>query len=246
MSNKSLLGFRSLLDFLEWYKEVCNTRIFWAKPLNEVKVEKKDGYVVLRIIRMYKRRKTLAYLILTPNLEGVELPDGDPIYVLMLSEEMRCRRRSSVFLYSVDTETLEPNRDVSITVVRGREAHIEELRNIQKRSWGFFIPPFDYHFVLIASFNRIPIGSAYLNPKNGNLDFGIHVVRSHWRRRIGSRLLREALILAKKMKLDRVSVVRVLGRSKSADERALSFYRANNPSVGLTVCELSRNQGRFV
>ena len=119
MSNKGLLGFKSLLDFLEWYREVCNTRAFWAKPLEEVKVEKRDGYVVLRIVRMYKRRKTLAHLILTPNLEEVELPNGDPIYVLMPSEEIRCRRRSSVFLYSVDTGTLEPNRDVSVTVVGG-------------------------------------------------------------------------------------------------------------------------------
>lgn len=107
-------------------------------------------------------------------------------------------------------------------MVRGEVASIEELRNIQKRSWGFLIPSFHRHFVLMALLDYIPVGSAYLNPRNGNLNFGIHVIQIHWRR-VGSRILREALILTKEMKLGRISLVRVLERSKSADEKAPSF-----------------------
>lgn len=68
-------------------------------------MEKKDSYVVLRIIRMYRRRKTLAYLVLTSNLERIELPDGDPIYVLAPSERMRCCRKELYFPLYVNTET---------------------------------------------------------------------------------------------------------------------------------------------
>jgi len=82
--------------------------------------------------------------------------------------------------------------------------------------------------VLIALLNDSPVGIAYLNNRNFNIDYyGIHVVKSYWRRRIGTALLAKLLELAKFMGASYISVVRVFRSVKgaSADMRAVKFYK---------------------
>jgi GNAT superfamily N-acetyltransferase len=81
---------------------------------------------------------------------------------------------------------------------------------------------------------------AYLNTRNFNIDYGIHVVKSYWRRRIGTALLVKLLELAKFMGASNISVVRVFRSVKgaSADMRATKFYKANNPFTKLSIYRL--------
>ena len=99
--------------------------------------------------------------------------------------------------------------------------------------------------VLIALLNDSPVGIAYLNNRNFNIDYGIHVVKSYWRRRIGTALLVKLLELAKFMGASYISVVRVFRSVKgaSADMRAVKFYKANNPFIKLSIYRL--NSGKL-
>lgn len=85
------------------------------------------------------------------------------------------------------------------------------FKKIRKSSWGFFIPPRENdHIVMLAYLNSTPVGMAYLNKNNLNIDYGIHVVKDFWRNRIGTRILIETLELAKQLNASYMSVVRVL------------------------------------
>lgn len=134
---------------------------------------------------------------------------------------------------------LEPNRQVDVELHEDWNSSVEEqLRRVQKQSWGFYISPrAGDHLVLLAKLNGEVVGSAYFNVNNANLDYGVHVVRSHWRKRIGTRLLHEAAQQARIRGFSFFSVVRILRRvgGISSDKRALSFYKANNPSAKLKV-----------
>jgi len=84
------------------------------------------------------------------------------------------------------------------------------------------------------------VGATYLNPSSFNMDYGVHVAREFWRRRIGTRLLKEALDVARSEGAELLSVVRML-RSKagtSSDRRAIAFYSANHPVLRLDVYRL--------
>ena len=80
-----------------------------------------------------------------------------------------------------------------------------------------------------------PVGSAYYNPASSNIDYGVHVSKHYWRRRIDTRLLVETARLAKSLGRRWVSVVRVVQgtRPTLSDRRAITFYRANNPQQEL-------------
>jgi len=80
-----------------------------------------------------------------------------------------------------------------------------------------------------------------LNIRNFNIDYGIHVIKSYWRSRIGTALLAETLKLARSMNATGISVVRVFRSvgGASSDMRAVKFYRANNPSTKMSVYRLN-------
>ena len=95
--------------------------------------------------------------------------------------------------------------------------------------------------VLTALLNDSPVGMAYLNIHNFNIDYGIHVIKPHWRRRIGTALLAKILELAKSMGASKISVVRVFRNIKGtySDMRAAKFYKANNPSTKMSIYRLN-------
>lgn len=118
------------------------------------------------------------------------------------------------------------NPEVKCRLVSKRE--ISALRQIQKSSWGFFIPPdFKSEDVLIAFFKDQPVGSAYLNRFTGNTDFGVHVMQEFQRRRVGTAILKEALRLYREQGAKRMFVTRVLRaitKINEDDRVALKFY----------------------
>ena len=91
--------------------------------------------------------------------------------------------------------------------------------------------------MFLARLSSEPVEAAYLNPVSINIDYGVHVRRSYWRKRIGTRLLSEILGYARSTGRRVVSVVRVLRsrRSTATDRRAIGFYGVNNPLHRLNV-----------
>ncbi len=118
------------------------------------------------------------------------------------------------------------NPDVNIRVAD--EKNMDDLRVIQKSSWGFFIPPnFRREHVLIAYYGGKPVGSAYLNKYTGNIDFGVHVVKEYQRMRIGAAILEEVLKYFRSRGFKRMFVVRKLRaitKINESDKVALKFY----------------------
>ena len=88
--------------------------------------------------------------------------------------------------------------------------------------------------MLVAHPGEEAVGMLYLNPRNGNLDYGVHVVRNFWRRRIGTTILRAAAAIVSSIGLRYVTVVRILGRG--GDAGALAFYLANRPKEEYRIC----------
>ena len=135
-------------------------------------------------------------------------------------------RRSVVIEW--DTNSVIPksgNDDVEVFV--NPDKFRKYARMVMSKSWGYYIAPnLKFQDVIIAFLNSEPVGSAYLNKLTGNIDFGVHVVKSLWRRRIGARLLHECLKLCKSYGFKFMTVVRVINLYKvgEADRRALSFY----------------------
>ena len=108
-------------------------------------------------------------------------------------------------------------------------------------SWGFFTPPRKGdHVIILAYLRGVPVGMAYLDRWNFNIDYGIHVLRNYWRMRIGTAILRKVLEISKELGAKQVSVVRVLRTPSGSpsDKRAALFYRVNNPYLRFNVCRL--------
>ncbi len=135
---------------------------------------------------------------------------------------------------------------VEVAEEPGRVAELAgEACRVQRRSWGLCLPPRPgVHTVFIARIGGEPVGAAYYNRRSYNVDWGVHVARGFWRRRIGSRLLAEVLGYAARRGDPWVSVVRVLGsrRPRPGDARAAAFYRANGPLARLRVYRLARKR----
>ena len=155
--------------------------------------------------------------------EGWRLPEG-----------FEAEAQSVVYFWDLSRlRLLEPNGDVEVEVLKDwGEAEEREFEAVMRRSWGFYrAPRRGDHLVVLARLEGTAVGLTYLNRRNYNLDYGVHVVREYWRRRIGTRVLSEALSVARELGAHYVSVVRVYRKvgGTAADRRASSFYRANGP-----------------
>ncbi len=251
----------SLEAFTNWLQGLGGLRIFWAKPVEKIEVVS-DKPLIVKVLWRVRRRPRQSLIVVTNYASelGKTIKEAfGPInafdntqtsYILITESEIPAElydRRSVVYIYSTkDSGLLEPNWSVDVEI-HEYEYHnltsdlLEELRSIQEESWGFYIPPLENDVVFIARLNNEAIASAYYNPLSSNIDYGIHIVRRLWRRRVGTRVLHEVLSYAKQLGRSWVSVVRVLrGRKPSAsDRRAISFYEANNPQAKLNVYRLS-------
>jgi GNAT superfamily N-acetyltransferase len=241
----------SFEGFAKWYAELCKLKVFWAKPMQRISLLSKEDNLCLVgvkwIVRGRIRDAVLA--IAGTQHEASKMVErlkgyGASAKILMVPEGSYMDlslvdARSVLYFWDVGAKTLEPSGDVEIKVCREwSESDLEKFKSIHKQSWGFFVPPRGGdHAILIASLGCSPVGMAYLNIRNFNIDYGIHVIKPCWRRRIGTALLAEALRLAGSMGASRVSVVRVFRsiRGTSSDARAVGFYRANNPFLKASV-----------
>jgi len=181
-----------------------------------------DPGALREILRWAERRASIAGLPL-----GVS--SWDPVqWEVLESEGLSPYARSVLLGWDPGRPIpLEPNPRVEVRLGNRRDRPV--LRKIQLESWGFFIPPsFDRQDVLVATLDGEPVGSAYLNRASGNVDFGVHVRRGWWRRRIGTALLEACRRRCLELGLPRMTVVRVIPLTKvrESDARALGFYLA--------------------
>jgi GNAT superfamily N-acetyltransferase len=239
--------------FRKWYEELGKLKIFWAKPLSELKlVLREDKSCTIKISWLVRKKVQNAVMLITTEpskvFEKFRNKYRSSVKLAMVPEDFSSTlfhlidARSILYFWDVSSRILEGNSKVKIVkLFEWNESYLKNFREIHKKSWGFFIPPRENdHIVILAYLNSTPVGMAYLDKNNFNIDYGIHVVREFWRNRIGTRILEETLEVAKQMNASYVSVVRVLRSTRllSTDRRALSFYKANKPLLRLNICRL--------
>jgi GNAT superfamily N-acetyltransferase len=250
-----LFDFMTFEKFVKWYTELGKLKIFWAKPVEKINLLSKEDSIYLVGIKWIVRGKIKETILAITKMvdEAPKAIDSLKSYgsltkILMVPEETPINlslinAKSVLYFWDINARTLEPNKDVRIkTLSKWGENDVGTFGRIHRQSWGFFMPPrIGDHVVLIALLNDSPVGMAYLNIHNFNIDYGIHVIKSNGRRRIGTALLVKLLELAKSMGASNISVVRVFRSVKgfSSDLRATKFYKANNPLIKLSIYRLN-------
>jgi len=225
--------------------------VFWAKMVRKITMVFDDPPVlILDWERAKGARKaifTLCYEFSNDCLNRLQSLTGNELVDLLLVTGSELPqdlydRWSKIFIYDVNNAFLEPNQEIIIEVYEPGKVVDNVVEAVQRSSWGFFRQPPREDYVLIAKLpGGEPVGSAYYNPTSSNIDYGVHVSRPYWRRRIGTRLLVEVAKLAKSLGNEWVSVVRVIRGTRPAqgDRRAIDFYRANKPRQELNVYRLT-------
>ena len=241
-------------NFVRWYTELGKLKIFWAKPVESVKLVREEediSFIGIKwLVKGKVKRAVLAFVKREEKVaEGIrglkEYKDSTKILIVPEDSFVNLNAinaRSILYFWNTSTKTLKPNKDVKLEVYcKWGERELELFKRVHKQSWGFFIPPrLQDHIVILGFLHDEPVALAYLNTNNFNIDYGVHVVRLHWRKRIGTRILAELLKVAKSMGSSNVSVVRVFRsiRGTSSDIRAREFYKANNPLIRMSVFRL--------
>lgn len=155
------------------------------------------------------------------------------IWRLLEEQNYSPYRRSIVIRWNLNRKIPKnPNLKISIKPASIKDKSI--LREIQKSSWKFFIPPdWRRQTPIIAYHNDKPVGSAYLNKAIPHLDFGVHVKEEYQRKHIGATILEYARRHYAKLGYKSMYVTRVLTLTKvnPNDRRALNFYFACGGSL---------------
>jgi len=229
---------------VKWLKGLSVLGIFWAKRVKEITIASKDPPVLTLDWERSKRKAffTLCYEFSNDCLSYLQNLAGNSDLLLLTASELPqglYDRWSKVFIYHVKSDFLEPNKEATVEVYDPSKVDniVSITEAVQRSSWGFYKPPPKEDYVLIAKLQGEAVGSAYYNPKSSNIDYGVHVARQYWRRRIGTRLLVEVAKIANNLGNEWVSVVRVIRGKKptESDKRAIAFYRANKPRKELNV-----------
>ncbi len=250
-----IFGFMSFKDFTKWYSETGKLKIFWAKVVKSIDLlSKENGSTLINVkwiiknkiketaIAIVERQQEISKIIKSFNRHSnitkiLIVPENLPVNLNLVNA------RSILYFWKINAKTLEPNKNVKVKIYHEwSENELKIFRSIHKKSWGFFVPPRpEDHVVILGYLNNTPVAMAYLNIHNFNIDYGIHVVKAYWRRRIGTKLLVELLKLAKTMNAHNVSVVRIFRsiRGTSSDIRAVKFYKANNPLIRLSIYRIA-------
>jgi len=171
----------------------------------------------------------LDFIIDVANRENLEVTFSiwnSQLMNVLLNNGLKPYKRSVLIMWNINSQIpKEGNKEIKTIV---NDPNCKSLaRRIMRESWGFYIPPnLKYHDVIIGLLNGEPVASTYINKLTGNLDFGVHVIRRFWRRRIGTKILEEARKILLSKGFREMYVVRVINLYKTSepDIRALSFY----------------------
>ena len=237
-----------------WLRGLGVLGIFWAKRIRRIEVVSLRP-LLLALEWQRSRRAKRAILALCyeagpdclGHLHGLAGDDRvDPLLITASQLPQGLYDKwSKVFIYDVNGSFLEPNWEIIVELYE--PSSVDDTvtlaaETVQTSSWGFYKSPPRRDYMIIARLsNGEPVGSAYYNPVSSNVDYGIHVAKPYWRRRIGTRFLVEVARLAKSLGHQWISVVRVIRgtRPALADRRAIAFYQANKPRQELNIYRLA-------
>lgn len=234
--------------FDEWIHSLSDLRTFWTKRVENFMIASEEP---LALLVSWKARRGCreAFFLVTNHRDHINefiasarsSRGGDVCYILVTELELELGlydRWSVVYVYTMESRLLEPNQDVGVEAYENPSGRLlAEVERVQRGSWGFYAPPRPGSVVLLARLGSEAVGVAYYHPGSSNIDYGVHVAREYWRRRIGTRLLHEVRKYAQDRGKSWLTVVRVVRGRKptAADRRAMAFYEANNPQVKLNV-----------
>ncbi|MCD6463151.1 MAG: GNAT family N-acetyltransferase [Thermotogae bacterium] len=104
-----------------------------------------------------------------------------------------------MWFWKLEDAPLKGNMAVEIKIYhKWTEEDLKAFKTVHEKSWGFFMPPRNGdHIVVTGELYGKPVAMAYLNIRNFNIDYGVHVIRSCWRKKIGTRILTECFRIAK-------------------------------------------------
>ncbi len=228
-------------------KELGTLRIFWAKPVREISVKSTNPLILRVAWSNYRRSSEACFEIVSGRSNAFKVdtcPNGDLIAITSSALPLNMYDRWSIaYFYTAESRLLKGNSDVTVGSYESDstdENIMQSVEYVQRRSWNFYIPPPIGDIVFLAKLGGTLVGSAYYNPLSSNVDYGVHVVKQYWRRRIGTRLLSEVLNHAFRQGKRWVSVVRVIRGKKpvASDRRAIGFYEANDPSLKVNIYRL--------
>lgn len=137
-------------QFSDWYKELGKLKVFWAKPLNDVKlisvgderclveiewiVRKKIKKAIMCIAK--SSNKAFETITKTKHANKAKLIMVPEDSILSSSHDINAK--SILYFWDVDSNVLEPNTKVRIAKLRDwADEDIEIFSQIHKRSWGF-------------------------------------------------------------------------------------------------------------
>ncbi len=223
-----IFGIMSKEDFVKWFRFSGFLKIFWIKPLIRARWLDKN----ILEVEWVSRRSRGAIIFFEEYDFSISKSDYDTI-IITRSEDLRKHSDAEGILFiwlPGRHQVLEPNNEIIIKIKTVNSA-INISRKIQKLSWGFYASPCENDIIFIAYLHNEPVGCAYLNRMSHNIDYGIHVIRKMWRKRIGTRILSEILTYAKEKTWPFVTVIRVFRRlgGTKADRIAINFYLRNRP-----------------
>lgn len=182
MNNLSILPM-NFSQFSGWYEELGKLKIFWSKPLNDIKlISTDDEGCLLEIEWIVRKQIKKSVMCIVANLDYAlkvvrKIKYADITKLIVVPED--CLRpprhvdinaRSILYFWDVHSKTLESNSKVEIVrLLDWGDATLETFRQIHRRGWGFFMPPRKGdHVVLLAYLENTPVGMAYLNKHNLN------------------------------------------------------------------------------
>jgi hypothetical protein len=142
-----LFEFMNFEEFIKWYSELSKLKIFWAKPIESIKLLNKESNLYLVSIKWIAKSKIKNAILAITGTQDVaskiiELLRKycDSVKLLMVPEYTSMNiglfdAKSLLYLWNVNVKTLEPNRNVSIkTFSEWDENDIETFKNIHKQS----------------------------------------------------------------------------------------------------------------
>ena len=241
-------------EFINWYSELGKLKIFWAKPVKGAEWINDKEKRLLRIVWRIRNKEQAGVILFLKEWDKKSFNTflnefrGNVRIVWTLDNipDEYVHAKSYVWFWKVENMPLRiGNRYVYIKLYpTWTDNDLEAFRTVHKESWGFFIPPREgEHMVITANFDEKPVGMAYVNLRNFNIDYGVHVIKSEWRKGIGTRILAECFKMAEENDKEILTCVRVLRSIKgtSADKRAVRFYESIGNPLRINVVKIKES-----
>ena len=243
----------TLKEFEKWLRGNGHLRTFWLKPVESITARETEKGAIIKISwKVRSKLRTAVLAASTTTQAALKLlreagEEGGTVKLILTPEEAEepenAWQKSILYYWQLGKLRLfDPNPAIKVEAHEEWNEELErEIKKIQESSWGFYKPPKpEVDVVLLAKLQDEAVGLAYLNKHTWNIDYGVHVAREHWRRRIGTTLVHAVSQYVASQGGDYFTVVRWLRSPKAttADKRALAFYKANSPTARLAVYRL--------